>query len=137
KAYGSAFTFAGTEFTVSGLNNGDSVSSVTLTSAGAPATATVAGSPYAIVASAAVGTGLGNYTISYVSGSLAANAKALPVTANTTSKTYGRAVTFAGTEFSSSGLVNGDTVTSVPLTSAGAPATATVAGSPYSIVPSA
>ena len=42
--------------------------SVSLASPGAPATATVAGSPYPITASAAVGTGLGNYTISYVDG---------------------------------------------------------------------
>ena len=54
----------------SGLVNGDTVTSVTLTSTGAAATATVAGSPYAIVPSAAVGTGLSNYTISYVNGSL-------------------------------------------------------------------
>ncbi len=48
--------------------NGDTVTSVTLTSAGAAASATVAGSPYSIVPSAAVGTGLGNYTITYVNG---------------------------------------------------------------------
>ena len=48
-----------------GLVNGDTVDSVTLTSAGAAATAAVAGSPYDIVASAAVGTGLGNYDIAY------------------------------------------------------------------------
>ena len=54
-------TFAGTEFTASGLVNGDTVTSVTLTSAGSAATATVAGSPYTIVPSAAVGTGLANY----------------------------------------------------------------------------
>ena len=43
----------------------------------AAATATVAGSPYAIVPSAAVGTGLGNYTISYVNGTLTVNRQAL------------------------------------------------------------
>jgi hypothetical protein len=41
-----------------------------LTSSGAAAAATVSGSPYTIVPSAAVGTGLANYTISYVNGSL-------------------------------------------------------------------
>ena len=137
KTYGQTVTFAGTEFTTSGLVNGDTVTSVTLTSAGAAATATVAGSPYAIVPSAAVGTGLGNYTISYVNGTLTVNPAALTITANSTSKTYGQTVTFAGTEFTTSGLLNGDTVTSVTLTSAGAAATATVAGSPYPIVPSA
>ena len=57
-------------FTTSGLLNSDSVSSVSLSSTGAAATATVNGSPYAIVASGAVGSGLGNYTIDYANGSL-------------------------------------------------------------------
>ncbi len=137
KTYGTAVTFAGTEFTVGGLVNADTVTSVTLTSSGAAATATVPGSPYAIAPSAAVGTGLGNYSISYVNGALTVNPKTLTVTANNRGKTYGDTVTFAGTEFTASGLVNADTVTSVTLTSAGAAATATVAGSPHAIVPSA
>ncbi len=83
---------------------------MTLTSPGADPTATVAGSPYAITASDAVGSGLGNYTISYVNGQLTVNTAALTITANSTSKTYGDTVTFAGTEFTTSGLVNGDTV---------------------------
>jgi hypothetical protein len=70
KTYGQTLIFAGTEFTTSGLKNSDMVTSVTLTSTGAIATATVTGSPYNIVASAAVGTGLGNYTISYTVGHL-------------------------------------------------------------------
>ena len=70
--------------------------------------------------SAAVGTGLSNYTISYDNGSLTVNTAALTITANSTSKTYGQTVTFAGTEFSETGLVrNGDTVTSVTLTAPG------------------
>ncbi|MCX6926541.1 MAG: hypothetical protein NT154_25525 [Verrucomicrobia bacterium] len=44
---------------------------MSLTSAGAGATATVAGSPYTMVPSAATGTGLANYAISYVNGTLA------------------------------------------------------------------
>jgi len=70
KVYGNTFTFAGTEFTDSGLVNGDTVTSVTLTSAGAAAAATVGGSPYAITPSSVVGSGLGNYTISFVNGTL-------------------------------------------------------------------
>ncbi|MGA7498407.1 MAG: MBG domain-containing protein, partial [Isosphaeraceae bacterium] len=108
-------------------------------SAGAPASATVAGSPYSIVPSAAVGTGLSNYTIAYVNGNLTVNAAALTITATSTSKTYGTLATFIGTAFTETGLVtaNGDSITGVTETSAGAPASATVAGSPYSIVPSA
>jgi hypothetical protein len=137
KTYGQAVTFAGTEFSTSGLLNGDTVTGVTLTSAGAAAVAGVAGSPYPIVASAAAGSGLGNYAISYVNGTLTVNPAALTITASSASKTYGQTVTFAGTEFSTSGLLNGDTVTGVTLTSAGAAAGAGVAGSPYAIIASA
>src|SRR5208283_364429 len=140
KTYGQTVTLAGTAFTTGAgeLVNGDTVTSVTLTSAGSAASATVAGSPYAIVPSVAVGTGLSNYTISYHNGSLTVTPAALDITANSTSKTYGQTVTLAGTAFTTGAgeLVNGDTVTSVTLTSAGAAASATVAGSPYAIVPS-
>ena len=141
KTYGQTVTFAGTEFSTSGLVNGDTVASVTLTSAGAAATATVAapGPTYPITPSAAEGTGLGNYTVSYVDGMLTVNPAPLTITAKDRMKTYGQAVTFAGTEFTATGLVNADSVTSVTLTSAGAAATATVAapGPTYPIVPSA
>ena len=66
KTYGQSVVFAGTEFTTSGLVNSHTVTSVTLTSAGAMATAAVGS--YDIVASAAVGTGLSNYTVSYHNG---------------------------------------------------------------------
>jgi len=63
KTYGQTFTFTGSEFTTAGLANSDAVNTVTLTSIGTPATATIG--TYPIVASAAVGTGLSNYTINY------------------------------------------------------------------------
>ncbi len=205
--------FTGTEFSTIGLLNADTVTSVTLTSPGAVATAPVSGSPYPITPSAAVGSGLGNYTISYFDGDLgvtpaaavivvtgyAVTYDALPhtatgtatgvfgedlsagldlsatthtlvgayldtwtfsdpsgnyapdastvansispapltITANDRTKVYGQTVVFAGTEFGTSGLLGTDTVTSVTLTSPGAAATATVAGSPYPITPSA
>jgi trimeric autotransporter adhesin len=137
KTYGGAVTFDGTEFTESGLVSGDTVTSVALTSLGASATASVGGSPYAVIPSDAVGTGLGNYTITYDNGSLTVSPAPLTITADSTSKTYGATVTFNGTEFTDSGLLNSDTVTSVTLTSPGALATANVAGSPYAITPSA
>jgi len=107
KTYGQTLTFAGTEFTASGLVNGDTVSSVTLTSAGAAASAGVAGSPYAIMASAAVGSGLDNYTVSYVNGSLTVSPAALTITADNQSMTYGGSVPTLTYHYS--GLVNGDT----------------------------
>ena len=70
KFAGTAFTFAGTEFTATGLVFGDTVTSAVLASAGSPAGATAAGSPYAIDISGAAGSGLGNYIITYVPGVL-------------------------------------------------------------------
>ena len=102
-------TFAGTEFTLAGLVNADTVSSVTLTSSGAAATASVAGSPYAIVPSAATGTGLANYSVSYVNGSLTLNPAPLLVTALDASRFYGQANPVF--EASYSGFVNGETNT--------------------------
>ena len=118
KTYGETFTFLGTEFTISDgtLAVGDSVDSVTLNSAGAAASANVAGSPYAIVASAAVGTGLANYDISYVDGDLTVTARELEITADDQTKTYGETFTFLGTEFTISDgtLAVGDSVDRSP-----------------------
>ncbi|NGM63644.1 hypothetical protein G5B30_17205, partial [Sphingobacterium sp. SGG-5] len=66
---------------------------------------------YEITASAAQGPKLGNYTISYAKGTLTVNRKALTITAKDRSKTYGEALTLGSTEFTASGLVNGDAVT--------------------------
>ena len=70
KAYGVAVVFSGNAFTATGLVNRNTVTSVTLTSTGAAALAPVAGSPYAIVPSGAIGTRLSNYLITYNSGIL-------------------------------------------------------------------
>ena len=139
KTYGETFTFAGSEFTTDGNEaNSDSVASVSLASDGAAATASVAGSPYDITASAATGTGLANYDISYVDGSLTVNLRPLTVTADDQAKTYGDAFSFTGTEFTTDGnLANSDSVDSVSLASDGAAATASVAGGPYAITASA
>ena len=121
-----------------GLQNGETIGSVALASAGAPATANVAGSPYAITASNATGGTFSpaNYSITYDPGALTISPAglSLTITADNASKTYGQTLTFAGTAFPSSGLQNGDTVGSVTLTSAGAPAAANVGA--YSIIPS-
>ena len=110
-----------------------------LTSAGAAATANVLGSPYAIVASGATGDSFtaSNYFITYTNGTLATTQAALNITANNATKVFGQTVAFNGSEFSSTGLQNGNSIGSVSLTSVGAPAVATVFGSPYPIVASA
>ncbi len=139
KTYGSLKTFAATAFTAVGLvtANGDTITGVTETSGGAAVSAGVAGSPYAIAITpgSATGTGLGNYTITYDSGLLTVSPQALTLTADNRTKTYGDSVTFAGTEFTSTGLVtaNGDTITSVALTSPAAAVSAGAGGSPYTI----
>jgi uncharacterized membrane protein len=135
KTYGQTVTFLGTEFTANGLVSGETVASVTLTSSGAGAGAAVGS--FNIVPSAAVfGVGIAsNYNITLSNGTLTINPEPLTITANSTSKVYGQTVTFAGTEFTTNGLVNGETIGSVTLASAGAGPTAN-AGT-YNIVPSA
>ena len=73
KTYGATFTFAGTEFTLGaqGLAAGDSVTSVTLSTAGAAASAPAG--TYPISPSAAVGSGLSNYAITYADGTFKVN----------------------------------------------------------------
>ena len=104
KTYGNMLIFAGTEFTAIGLVNGDSVSYVSLSSAGAAATAPVGS--YDIAPTASSGTGLANYTIQYVPGTLSVAPAALVVQADDTSRAYGQTnppftATFRG-------LVNGE-----------------------------
>ena len=120
KTYGQTGSFNG--FSSNGLVNGDTVSSVNLGSTGAAATANVG--DYTITANNADGTGLSNYDITYVDGTLSIGKAGLTITANNGGKTYGQAGGLAG--FSSNGLLNGDTVSSVDLGSTGTAATANV-----------
>ncbi len=91
KTYGEELDLGTSAFSTLGLINGDSVSRVTLSSTGAAASAPVSGSPYAITPSAAVGTGLANYAISYLDGSLTVDQAVLTVTAHAKSRPYGAA----------------------------------------------
>ncbi|MBF9143814.1 MBG domain-containing protein [Hymenobacter properus] len=140
KIYGDDVTFTGTEFTSSGLVNGNSVTSVTLTSTGAPASAAYSATGYAIVPSAAVGTGLENYDIAYADGLLSMHQKSLTIAATNRSKVYGTAyplgATITAADFTATGLVNGNTVTGVTLASAGEAAAAGVNTPGYAITPS-
>ncbi len=134
KSYGATLTFAGTEFTHSALVNGDSVTGVTLASAGAAATAGVSGSPYPIVPTAATGSGLANYAITYVNGSLTENKATLTVTANNASKVYGAPLPSFGDTIT--GFLNGDSsavVSGTPSIATTATATSTPATYPITI----
>jgi uncharacterized repeat protein (TIGR01451 family) len=105
KVYGQTIGFAGTEFTAAGLANGDSVTSVTLASAGAANTAGVGN--YPIVPSAAIGSGLANYVITYFTNSLlVVNPATLGIRANDTNRLYGAAN--PAFTYTASGFVNGE-----------------------------
>ena len=137
KTYGDTeFNLNRHAFTPVGLASGDSVTGVTMTSPGTAVSAGVSGSPYDITPSAPLGIDVANYTITFVKGLLTVNPRPLTITANSRSKTYGDTVTFAGTEFTSSGTAKVDRLSVVTLTSPGAAATAGVSGSPYAITPS-
>lgn len=142
KTYGTLITGAAgsTAFTSIGLVGAQTVGSVTVAyGSGSEASAAVGTYTNSVTPSAATGGtfAASNYNITYAAGNIVVGAKALTITANSTSKCVGSTLNFAGTEFSASGLVNSDAVTSVTLTSTGSGVGATVAGSPYSIVPSA
>lgn len=134
--YGVGTIFDGTGFVTEGLVRDDTVTSVTIASPGAAPFSNVAGSPYAITPSDAIGTGLGNYDITYVAGELTVTPAPLTITANDRAHVYGIGTVFDGTGFATEGLIGEDNVTSVTMTSVGAVPSAGVTESPYAITPS-
>jgi filamentous hemagglutinin family protein len=108
KTYGAAASLGTTAFTTSGLVNSDTVTNVTLASSGSSAAATVAGGPYAITATSALGTGLSNYIIGYANGLLTVNPASISVTALGGTSTYGASPANPG--LSATGLQNGQNV---------------------------
>ncbi len=108
KTYGTLMNFSGTAFSSTGLQNGETIGSVTLTSAGAPAAAAVGS--YAIVPGNATGGNFvaGNYSISYHNGTLTVGPAPLTVTANSASKTYNGLAYSGGNGVSYVGFVNGE-----------------------------
>lgn len=118
---------------------GENISAVTYTyQATATATAPFNSTHTITPGSALFGVGsAANYTITYATGVLTITRAPLTITADNQVKPYGTLLTFAGTEFTTTGLLNTDTVNTVRMTSSnGAPANATVAGSPYTIIAS-
>jgi hypothetical protein len=114
KTYGDALTLGGAAFTTTGLLPGDSVASVTLTSTGAATSAPVSGSPYAIVPSAASGTGLGKYAITYVDGSLTVAKRDLTIAGAVAEDKFVDGTATATVDFAAaslSGVVGSDVVT--------------------------
>ena len=142
KTYGSGLT-AITSVTVSGLQNSDAVDTVTIMDSnnGGPASAAVGGTYLLTPSAAHFNSGSpGNYTISYHTAQLTVNPATLTVTATGPSKSYGTALTVgtSSLNFSHTGEVNGESVTSVTLTpDAAGLSTTTAAGSGYIVTPSA
>lgn len=142
KVYGVTLSGASgsTAFSSSGLQNGETIGTVTIAyGTGAAATDAVGTYSNEVTASAAVGGtfDINNYNVSYATGNIIVGTAPLTITADNQAKCFGTTFTFAGTEFTSSGLLNSDAVSSVTIVSSGAAAIAGVGGSPYSIVPSA
>ena len=117
KVYGETSGLPGSAFSVTGLVQGESLGSVTLSSAGAEARAD-AGS-YAITASNASGgnANLDNYLLTYVPGTLIVTPRPLTVAANTVVR-FDDEQNPASYGFSTStgGLVNGDRIGTVTVT---------------------
>ena len=114
RIYGDANPLTGGA-TGAGLVNGDTISSVSLST---PATGSSGVGGYDLTASNAVGTGLGNYAISYatLANGLTITPRALTITANAVSRIYGDANPATGSA-TGTGLINGDTITAVSLSS--------------------
>lgn len=122
--YGTPFAFTGTEFTATGLRNGETVGAATFLSAGASALANVGLYPI-LIGNAAGGTfNPANYSISYAPGTLAVTPASLVLAANNQLKAFGQAFSFTGGEFTAIGLQNGETVGAATLSSEGAAALA-------------
>ncbi len=77
--------------------------------------------------------GNSNYLAATQTSLLVISPRSLTITVDDASKVYGQTIGFDGTEIGTVGLVTGDSVNDVVLTSPGASATAGVAGSPYLI----
>ena len=126
-----------TEFTSVGLQNSETIGSVTVAYIDGEATTDAVGTYTDAIAISAATDGTfseSNYDITYEEADLTVTQAALTITADDFSKVVGTNLTFAGTEFTSSGLLNGDEITSVTLTSVGAASTATAGA--YDVIPS-
>jgi len=145
KTYGSTLTggSGSTAFTSTGLVNGETIGSITI-AYGTGSAATVAVGTYsgAITPSAATGGtfAAGNYTITYTTNSIVVTPATLTITANNATKTYGNVITggTGSTAFTSTGLVNGQTIGSVTIAyGTGSAATANAGTYTGSVTPSA
>ncbi|NOS70409.1 MAG: hypothetical protein HOP33_10815 [Verrucomicrobia bacterium] len=136
KAYGA--TDPVLTFTVDGLQFSDTAATVLTGLLARTSGETVAGSPYAITQGTLAANG--DYTVNLTGNDLTISPRALTITANDKSKTYGSTLTLNGaTDFIAAGLQNSETIGSVTLTASGSPTgtAITAAAGSYTITPSA
>jgi len=135
KIYGDQITPTGKEFYIAPgtLVGKDSVTTVSLQCTGFDKLATV-GTPQ-IVASAAVGSRLSNYTISYKPATMVVSKKKITVTAKRLTKVYGTPYTFNGKEYDTdlTKFVGTDSISQLQLTSEATPMKASVRDYPLTI----
>jgi trimeric autotransporter adhesin len=139
KVYGTAYTFAGNEFSVASGNlvAGETLGQLALSSGGAAATAGVGSSPYAITAGTFSGgsANLGNYNLSLVDGSFTVTPRTVNVATNSVAR-FANEGNPGSWAFSvgSGDLLGSDRITAVnqiaPAGSAGAPG-----GSVFTLLP--
>jgi len=126
RTYGSTLTggTGSTAFTSGGLQNSETIGSVTITYASGAGNGNAAGDAVGtytgkVTPSAATGGTFtaSNYSITFATGNIIVSAAALTVTASNASKTYGSTLTggTGSTAFSSSGLLNSETIGSVTI----------------------
>ena len=117
-----SFGSGSTAFTSTGLQNGETIGSVTIAASGGTAANAAVGN-YTLTANTATGGTFDadDYKIVYSPGNLVVNAASLTITANDESKTYGQALSFGSgsTAFTSTGLQNGETIGSVTIAASG------------------
>ncbi len=143
KVYGETLNFSGSEFTAQGLVLNESVGQVTLTSAGALATAAVAGAPYTLTVSGARGGTFdaANYNLTYRSGTLLVTPRPVTLTgsivvryADQPNPSYLGVLSSDGVSVSAGSLVFGDSLLGAVLTAP--PESATARGvSVFELVP--
>jgi hypothetical protein len=119
KTYGSTLALGTSLFSSIGLANSEIIDSVTLTSTGSAASAAAGG--YIITPSAATGSTFtaSNYSITYNTGTLTVDPKALTITAFAATKAFGDTLASPVTgssAFSSIGLAGTETIGSVTIT---------------------
>ncbi|MFM7181846.1 MAG: beta strand repeat-containing protein [Verrucomicrobiales bacterium] len=140
KTYGLELALGTSLFSSSGLENSETIGAVTLTSSGSAAAAPA--TTYAITPSAATGGTFtaSNYNITYNTGTLTVDPKALTITANAVTKAFGNTLASpvtGSTAFTSIGLVGSETIGSVTISYGTGAASGDAAGTyPNQVTPS-